>query len=128
LQEIYDAWDLVDLNDRYATFDPDADPDEEERTNEDYVNEEIISVLYDILDNNDIWMPLEHEITEEVNAIINPNDNMDALKELANEMGVDILSSMQDGDLRLSGTGSNLMKFYQEAEKRGLWKVEEVEE
>lgn len=128
LQEIYDAWDLVDLNDRYADFDPDADPDEEERTNEDYVNEEIISVLYDILDANDIWMPLEHEITEEVNAIIEPKDNMVALKELASEMGVEILSSMQNGDLRLSGSGESLMKFYQEAEKRGLWKVEEVKE
>ena len=128
LQEIYDAWDLVDLNDRYAEFDPDADPEDEERTNEDYVNEEIISVLYDILDANDIWMPLEHEITEEVNAIIEPKDNMVALNELAKEMGVEILSPMQNGDLRLSGSGESLMKFYQEAEKRGLWKVEEVEE
>ena len=31
---------------------------------------------------------------------------------------------MGNGDLRLSGAGADLMKFYQEAEKLGLWEVD----
>jgi hypothetical protein len=52
---------------------------------------------------------------------------MEELKELAKKLDVEILSPMQDGDLRLSGTGYNLMKFYQEAEKKGLWKVNDTD-
>ena len=72
-QEIRDAWDMVDINDRYGYFDPDYDEDDydedesdfiDDRTNEDYVDEEIITVMYDILDANSIWMPLRHELSE----------------------------------------------------------------
>lgn len=127
VQEVRDAWDIVDIDDRFGDFDPDFDGDDDfadDRTNEDFVNEEVISVLYDILDAYNIWMPLEHELSEDIDVEIQPH--MEELKELAKKLDVEILSPMQDGDLRLSGTGYNLMKFYQEAEKKGLWKVNDT--
>lgn len=63
----------------------------------------------------------EEVVLEDIKVEVQPN--MEELEKLAKEIGVDILSPMQNGDLRLSGSGENLMKFYQEAEKRGLWKV-----
>lgn len=45
-------------------------------------------------------------------AIINPDVNSSELQELAKKHNIDILSPMSNGDLRLSGAGADLMKFY----------------
>ena len=94
VQDVRDAWDIVSIDDRYGYFDPDYDEDDyddnesdfiDDRTNEDFVNEEIISVLYDILDANDIWMPLEHELSEDNNKIKDKN-SFDVIDEALNEI------------------------------------------
>lgn len=65
--------------------------------------------------------------TEDFNVVseeIKPNIESEELQTLAKKHNVDILSPMGNGDLRLSGAGADLMKFYQEAEKLGLWQVD----
>mgnify|MGYP003301781621 CR=1 FL=1 len=56
--------------------------------------------------------------------VILPDVDSDKLQKLAKKHNVDILSSMGNGDLRLSGAGADLMKFYQEASEKGLWEVD----
>ena len=55
---------------------------------------------------------------------IKPDVNSEELQKLAKKHNIDILSPMSNGDLRLSGAGADLMKFYQEAESLGLWEVD----
>lgn len=57
---------------------------------------------------------------------ITPDINSAELQKLAKKHNVDILSPMSNGDLRLSGAGADLMKFYQEAQEKGLWEVDPI--
>ena len=54
---------------------------------------------------------------------IQPNIESEELKALAQKHNIKILDAMSNGDLRMEGAGADLMKFYQEAEKLGLWQV-----
>ena len=54
---------------------------------------------------------------------IKPNIESEELKALAKKHNINILDAMSNGDLRMEGAGADLMKFYQEAEKLGLWQV-----
>lgn len=55
---------------------------------------------------------------------IKPNIESEELKALAQKHNIKILDAMSNGDLRMEGAGADLMKFYQEAEKLGLWQVD----
>ena len=55
---------------------------------------------------------------------IKPNIESEELKALAQKHNIKILDAMNNGDLRMEGAGADLMKFYQEAEKLGLWEVD----
>ena len=55
---------------------------------------------------------------------IKPNIESEELKALAQKHNIKILDAMDNGDLRMEGAGADLMKFYQEAEKLGLWEVD----
>jgi hypothetical protein len=98
VQEVRDAWDIVDIDDRYGYFDPDYDEDDydedetdfiDERTNEEFVNEEIISVLYDILDANDIWLSPATDFLENV------TENEEAIDESFKNV-TNILNGLKD--------------------------------
>lgn len=60
----------------------------------------------------------------ELEEAIKPNIESEELKALAQKHNIKILDAMENGDLRMEGAGANLMKFYQEAEKLGLWQVD----
>ena len=64
----------------------------------------------------------EDKVIEE--KTIYPDVESEKLNELAKKHNIEILSPMSNGDLRLSGAGADLMKFYQEAEELGLWEVD----
>ena len=55
---------------------------------------------------------------------IQPNIESEELQTLAQKHNIKILDAMGNGDLRMEGAGADLMKFYQEAEKLGLWEVD----
>ena len=87
VESIRDAWELVDISDRFGDFLTDQDWDDDDyddRTNEDYVNEEIISPMYDILDSRDIWMPLDFEIDE----CIKPNPFKESVERIEKDLEI----------------------------------------
>lgn len=61
---------------------------------------------------------------ETVEEAIRPNLASEELQALAQKHNIKILDAMYNGDLRMEGAGADLMKFYQEAEKLGLWQVD----
>lgn len=65
--------------------------------------------------------------TENFNVVseeVKPNIESEELQTLAKKHNIKILDAMSNGDLRMEGAGADLMKFYQEAEKLGLWQVD----
>lgn len=60
---------------------------------------------------------------ENLSEAVKPNIESEELKALAQKHNIKILDAMSNGDLRMEGAGADLMKFYQEAEKLGLWEV-----
>ena len=70
---------------------------------------------------------INRDIIEElvqVQETIEPDIESEELKALAQKHNIKILDAMENGDLRMEGAGADLMKFYQEAEKLGLWEVD----
>lgn len=61
---------------------------------------------------------------EDLEESIKPNLDSEELQTLAKKHNIKILDAMENGDLRMEGAGADLMKFYQEAEKLGLWEVD----
>lgn len=66
----------------------------------------------------------EKEEDGDLEESIKPNIESEELKALAKKHNIKILDAMSNGDLRMEGAGADLMKFYQEAEKLGLWQVD----
>ena len=66
----------------------------------------------------------EDRPADDLEEAIKPNIESEELKALAQKHNIKILDAMNNGDLRMEGAGADLMKFYQEAEKLGLWEVD----
>lgn len=55
---------------------------------------------------------------------IKPDIESEQLQALAKKHNLKLICVTDDGDLKMEGNGADLMKFYQEAEKLGLWEVD----
>ena len=77
-----------------------------------------------ISDHEELSADFENKFSCKLEEAIKPNIESDELQALAKKHNIKILDAMNNGDLRMEGAGADLMKFYQEAAKKGLWEVD----
>ena len=119
IDEIYNGYVVrkSDTSDNYFVYDNNGHVEDDEHKGQGYSTKEEAIERANSLEKGIA------ESNSDLEEAIKPNIESEELKALAQKHNIKILDAMSNGDLRMEGAGADLMKFYQEAEKLGLWEV-----
>lgn len=118
--EIYNGYVVrkSDTSDNYFVYDNNGHVEDDEHKGQGYPTKE------EAIDRANSLEKGIAKSNSDLEEAIKPNIESEELKALAEKHNIKILDAMSNGDLRMEGAGADLMKFYQEAEKLGLWEVD----